>query len=54
MWFSFSNLHFQNDFDFKSPLFRWIDFDFKIVIIMMILPISVHMIELDMTSIYLG
>ena len=27
----FSNHHFQNDFDFKSPLFRWFDFDFKII-----------------------
>ena len=31
MWFWFSNHHFQNDFDFKSPLFRWFDFDFKII-----------------------
>ena len=30
-WFWFSNHHFQNDFDFKSPLFRWFDFDFKII-----------------------
>ena len=32
-WFRFSNHHFQNDFefDFKSPLFRWFDFDFKII-----------------------
>ena len=31
MWFWFSNHHFQNYFDFKSPLFRWFDFDFKII-----------------------
>ena len=33
MWFWFSNHHFQNDldFDFKSLLFRWFDFDFKII-----------------------
>ena len=33
MWFWFSNHDFQNDFefDFKSPLFRWFDFDFKII-----------------------
>ena len=31
MWFWFSNHHFQNDFDFKSPLYGWFDFDFKII-----------------------
>ena len=31
-WFWFTNHKFQNDFDFKSPnLFRWFDFDFKII-----------------------
>ena len=40
MWFWFSNHHFQNDFDFKSPLLRWFYFDFEIINIWMILPIS--------------
>ena len=38
--FGFSYHHFQNDFDFKSPLFRW--FDFKIINIWWFCP-SLHM-----------